>query len=169
VRDELDILDMLTVWTPSGILEEEVVMAGRGPAAKHPSARRRRNVTPGFVQLPASRVGAVPDWPLVEHPDELVRSAELAKWAQLWGLPQATQWERINDFDTVAMYVRLLVHAQLHPEDTKLLGEWRQFAACLGITAKNMRDLRWEVAEPEVEVASVDQVAAMRRRVRVVD
>lgn len=44
-----------------------------GPVPKHPSARARRNASPGMVSLPADgRHGRTPTWPLPPDPQEAV-------------------------------------------------------------------------------------------------
>ena len=98
-------LDTFTVWSLLWVFMP-------GPPPKDPAMRRRRNATPGFKLLPhQGRSGRVPSWPLPAHPDEEVAGRELSKWRELWRLPQAVEWERMRDFGTVAMYVRVFVRA----------------------------------------------------------
>jgi hypothetical protein len=121
-------------------------MAGNGPAPKPAGQRRRRNPSPGFRQLPhEGRVGELPAWP-IDKP----RDAELEVWADLWKLPQAVEWERLEYTRVVARYVRTLVASEMHAADIKLLTEVRQLEDRLGLTPKAMQTLRWETDEPEV-------------------
>lgn len=133
--------------------------------AKHPAQRRRRNPTPGFRQLSCANPNLLtPQWPL-GHPTK----KELEKWAWMWTLPQAVEWERNRDYDTVALYVRMFIkiaHAQ--KIDVRLLCELRALDAKIGISARALRNLRWEIATPEESIALHD-VSDLRRRIRAVD
>lgn len=127
-------------------------MSGSDP--KTPGQRRRRNATPGFKLLPhEGRSGPPPEWPLTPHPDPRLADLEKKKWAELWSLPQAVEWERMRDFGTVALYTRVFVEASLGLADSKLLSEARQLDAKIGVSAKAMRDLHWETDEPEPDEA----------------
>jgi len=143
-----------------------------GPPPKDPSQRRRRNPTPGFKLLPhEGRRGAPPPWPLLVHPDPRLAELEEAKWAELWLLPQAVEWDRMRDYGTVALYVRVFVEASMGMADTKLLAEARQLDTKIGVSPKAMRDLRWETDEPlpEPDPDPEQPVNDLRRRVRAVD
>lgn len=120
-----------------------------GPAAKPNGLRRRRNPTPGFKLLPhEGRTGDPPPWPLPRHPDPVLDGLEARKWEELWTLPQAVEWERMRDFGTVALYVRVYVEAAMPGADEKLLTQVRQLDAKIGISPRAMRDLHWETDEP---------------------
>ena len=119
-----------------------------GPPPKDPSVRRRRNATPGFRQLPAEgRSGPAPDFPL-----SAPTQAELEMWSRLWALPQATEWERIQCEDMVALYVRTFSMATSAGVEgaqlQKLLAEVRQLDSKIGISPSAMQALRWERADP---------------------
>lgn len=132
-----------------------------GPPPKDPSLRRRRNATPGFKLLPhEGRQGPPPKWPLPLHLDMTIRQAEEEKWAELWALPQAVEWERMREYGTVALYVRAFCEASLSGMDSKLLSEVRQLDTKIGLSAKSMRDLRWEIDEPMPEPEPVPEAPA---------
>lgn len=141
-----------------------------GPPPKDPNARRRRNPTPGFKLLPhEGRKGPVPPWPLMAHNREEMRALEEKKWADLWLLPQAVEWERMRCFDDVALYVRVFVEASLPGVDATVVGQLRQLDSKIGVSPQAMRALRWETDEPDdaevVEESEPAVVAPIRRLV----
>lgn len=120
-----------------------------GPAPKHPSQRRRTNSGPAMLQLPASgRPGDPPEWPLSRP-----RAAELKVWAELWALPQAVMWERLQWVRAVARYVRHLLDVEVRNPSTRILAEVRQMEDRLGLTPTAMMKLHWEIAPDEVAEA----------------
>lgn len=97
--------------------------------------------------------------------------AEAAQWQQLWGLPQATEWERLHQERTVALYVRSLVEADQRGAAVALRTLVRQLEDSLGISSAGMRSNRWTVGVPVGE--AVDEAAnegrtGARERFRVV-
>lgn len=127
-------------------------MAGTGPAPKPDHLKRRRSKTPGYRQLPhEGRKGKTPDYPIMQNPDVAMDQMEGHVWEQLWKLPQAVEWERLDYFRIVARYVRTLVAAELPGADSKLLSEARQLEDRLGLTPRAMQTLRWETDEPKEE------------------
>jgi len=122
---------------------------GFSPPPKDPKLRRRRNPTPGFRMLPhEGRSGDPPPWPLPPHPLPEYTKMELQKWADLWTLPQAFEWERMRCFDDVALYVRTFVAASMPAADPKIVTQVRQLDSKIGVSPKAMQDLRWETDEP---------------------
>jgi len=120
-----------------------------GPPPKDPTQRRRRNATPGFEQLdPDGRTAPAPGWPFPPASE-----AEIAKWGELWSLPQAVKWEEQHAEDIVALYVRALI-AVTQDLDAKLMNEVRQLDNKLGISPLAMRNMRWEVAAKKIEEPS---------------
>jgi len=83
---------------------------------------------------------------------------ESTVWEDLWKLPQAVEWERLDYLRTVARYVRTLVAAELPGADSKLLSEARQLEDRLGLTPRAMQTLRWETDEPKEDEDETDQV-----------
>ena len=95
-------------------------MAGMGPAPKPADQRRRRNVKPVAMKLPAGgRVGPVPKFPIplfdsgADSVQRQVRKLEAELWKELWRLPQAVAWEQIGYTREVAQYVRWKVRGEL--------------------------------------------------------
>lgn len=140
-------------------------MAGKGPAPKDPSQRRRRNKTATRALLPAEgRTGETPVWPLPE--DDRIGDAELSLWADLWRLPQAVVWERLGYFREVALYVRHQILAEFGSLDHAK--EARMRSDRLGLTPDSMRRLQWEVVEDEVGERRQEK-ASSRPKLRAVD
>lgn len=118
--------------------------ARSGPAPD-PNALRRDRDAGEWTVLPADgRLGAMPDWPLM---DESVREAEL--WADLWRKPQAIMWERFGQDVEVALYVRRLTEAELMDSRVNLSTLVRQMADSLGLTTPGMRANRWRITADE--------------------
>jgi hypothetical protein len=112
-----------------------------------PSQRRRRNASPGFIQIdPKGHVAEIPEWPLTISPSDELAELEAARWAELWELPQAVEWERMRCYGDVALYVRTWVVASLGA-DAKLLAEVRQLDAKIGVSPKAIQGLRWEIPQ----------------------
>jgi hypothetical protein len=104
----------------------------------------RRNARVGPLVLPAGgRQGDTPDWPL-----ELVSSAELGLWKDLWATPQAVAWERLGFTRVVARYCRFALLAENGNKDA--FAEARQLEDRLGLTPKAMRLLLWTISADEV-------------------
>jgi hypothetical protein len=120
-------------------------------APKPAGQRRRRNATPGFVQIdPVPRTEPAPAWPLNVSAIEAYRDLEQARWEELWELPQAREWERMKCFRSVALYVRLEVICTYDvTNNPKLLTELRQLDNSIGVTPKALQGLRWEIAQPQ--------------------
>lgn len=123
-----------------------------GSPPKPSGQRRRRNATPGFVQIdPSPRTGPIPDWPLEGNAIGAIHEQEQARWEELWRLPQAREWERMQCYRTVALYTRLEVYVALNTYEPKLLTELRQLDMSIGITPKALQGLRWEVPQGDEE------------------
>ena len=89
----------------------------------------------------------------------------MAKWADLWRLPQAIKWEQLHAEDTVALYVRTLIQAVDGELDTKLLAEVRQLDAKLGISPKAMLNIRWTIASRDnLEVIEINAPVADKKK-----
>ncbi|MEU4367539.1 hypothetical protein [Micromonospora chersina] len=76
------------------------------------------------------------------------RKLETSLWKDLWGLPQAVEWERLGWMRDVAQYVRHKVLAELGDLDSAK--EARQWSDRLGLTPLAMLRLRWRIAVDEV-------------------
>lgn len=136
-----------------------------GPQRKTDDAlRRRRTPTPGFRQLPPEgRPGPAPAYPLPGG-----GSIEIVKWEELWQLPQAVEWERIGCYDTVALYVKVW-HELQEDFDPKLLTELRQLDNKIGLSPRALKELGWEIANPDKEEPEVKRPGPERPRVYVPD
>jgi len=76
------------------------------------------------------------------------RRLEAVLWRDLWRLPQAVAWERLEWTRDVAQYVRHKVLGELGElADAK---EARQWSDRLGLSPMSMLRLRWTVAKDEV-------------------
>lgn len=86
-----------------------------------PQAVRRRN-SARITTIPAAgRKGAPPAWPLDVRPTP----AEAKRWKALWARPQAVVWEAMSLEFEVALYCKLILHAE-ETMFTKALSEARQ-------------------------------------------
>lgn len=137
-------------------------------APKPRDQRRRRNATPGFVQVdPSPRTEPAPEWPLDVPAIPLYAEREQERWKELWSLPQAREWERIKCFSSVALYVRLEVLVMYDvTTNPKLLTELRQLDNAIGVTPKAMLGLHWEIpqVQPDDEAQPVATLHSVDRR-----
>jgi hypothetical protein len=99
------------------------------------------------------------------------KALEASLWRELWGLPQAAQWERLGWTRDVAQYVRHKVLAELGDLDSAR--EARQWSDRLGLSPMAMLRLRWEVVTDQVaqqrEAKAAEPKPSPRQRLRVVD
>jgi hypothetical protein len=142
------------------------ITAGRNPVEDR-SQVRRRNKTVGPVELPlAGRPGDPPPWPLRKAADDDVAAAEAAFWADLWALPQATEWAKLSWNRTLARYTRLSVKADLD-EDLERAKECRHLEDRLGLNPLSCLRLRWTVVgvrgDDQGHVEDVPGPPAVRR------
>lgn len=115
----------------------------------------RRNARVGPLKLPAEgRKGEPPQWPLPPSAAtkglaaDVLESAELAMWAEIWATPQAVAWERLGWFRDVAQYVRWKTLGEFG--DLDAAKEARMWSDRLGLNPKAMRTLLWEIVSDEV-------------------
>lgn len=135
-----------------------------GPAPKPEGQRRRRNAAPTTLKLPAEgRSGNVPTWPLLGRAPRL--------WADLWRLPQAAAWERLQMHRLVAKYVqdshdvgelrKLMVRTGEPPAQyASLKSRVDRLEAELGLTPTGLLKNRWEIVADEVAERRDEQAAA---------
>ena len=122
-------------------------MVSGGPRARSGPAptstdRSHKAQAEGWITLPAEgRQGAEPAFPLSAPSDR-----EMALWARLWEMPQATMWETLNQEYEVASYVRLLVRAEKPGSSAIIWGQVKQFAESLGLSVSGMQRNRWTIA-----------------------
>jgi hypothetical protein len=114
-----------------------------------------------WVELPAAgRTGRVPAWPL--HTRASARERRL--WEKLWKLPQALEWERLQQHDVLAMYVRTQVEAEEPGATASLRNAALRLADNLGVTTAGMRANRWRVAPPAQGSQAKSQPTAKKKR-----
>lgn len=119
-------------------------MAGRGPAPKDPSQRRRRNADPvPKTTLPAGDSDELhgPDLPTgIEWPQPT------RQWWETWRRsPQAasftsTDWDFLSD--------TALLHARFWEGDSKAAAELRLRVAKFGATPEDRARLRMQIEDP---------------------
>lgn len=118
----------------------------RSGPARDPNALRRDRPSDkaDWIVLPAAgREGPVPEWPIGPgDPEKVNHPRELVLWAELWGLPQAVEWERLRQERDVALYVRLLALAEAEgPKGTEL----RIRGDDLGVSMAGMAKRLWRL------------------------
>lgn len=129
---------------------------------------RRRNARNGPLVLPSNgRQGEVPKWALDGKPT----AVEAQAWKQLWATPQATAWESLGWFRTVARYCRAMVAAEQPGANAGLLGQVTALEDRLGLTPKAMRLLLWQIggAEQEADEETAPGVLDIRERLKAVE
>ena len=137
-------------------------MAGRGPAPKDPSERRRRNAdpVPTTVLKPSTELCG-PSLPeSVDWPD-----ATLSWWETWRRSPQAATF---TDTDWSFLLDTAMLHMAFWAGDTKAAAELRLRVAKFGATPEDRARLRMEVASPAETEPKVRQrtPAARTRRAR---
>ncbi len=135
--------------------------ARSGPAPD-PNALRRERDQGEWVTLPAEgRTGAPPAWPLPTK--ALARESDL--WTRLWAKPQALMWERFDQAEEVAMYVRRLMAAEKRNAPAASFTAVRQLADSLGLSTPGMRANRWKIASSTAAEGPVEPAVPFRPRV----
>lgn len=142
-----------------------------GPAPDPNALRRSRKDDAGWITLPAEgRTTPAPEWPLEGQSD---REAEL--WERFWRKPVALIWERDQQEEHVALFVRMFAEGEqerARSEDRKTV---KQMFADLYLTSDSMLKARLRigaVAEPEQDETPVTPVvrrSSTRDRLRVVN
>lgn len=117
-------------------------MAGRGPAPKDPSQRRRRNSPPSppaLVEVPGAPVGPelpeTHEWP----------AATLAWWATWRTCPQASTF---TDTDWAFLLDTAVLHAEFWLGNLKVAAELRLRAAKFGATPEDRARLKIAAGDP---------------------
>ncbi|MGR7027321.1 hypothetical protein [Geodermatophilus sp. URMC 62] len=81
-------------------------------------------------------------------------------WAAEWRRPQANEWEKHNEAQAVALFVRLLARAEAPNAPVTLMKYVREFRAELGISADGAARRRWTM--PAAENARPASITAIR-------
>lgn len=119
----------------------------------------------GLQQLPQTREGKTPPWPL----DVPATAEEKKAWRELWKLPQAAMWEQQKTFRMVGRYCRAMVEAEQPEAAPGLHAQVTSMEDRLGLTPKAMRLLLWEIRVDEVAVKRAEKTAeAARDRLKIV-
>jgi hypothetical protein len=120
--------------------------ARSGPAPDPNALRRDRKSDGEWLTLPSEgRVGDVPAWPF-----EQSNARELSLWSSLWSKPVAIIWQRDQQFEYVAMYVRTFVEAEERGASAAYRTLVRQMAGELLLTIPAMLAARVKIAADEV-------------------
>src|SRR4051794_17559471 len=139
-----------------------------GVAPDPDALRRDRPSDPAWTQLtPRPADAPVPEWPLTEP-----TARELELWRREWLRPQATEWEKNDEVQGVALFVRLLAQGEKPNAPVtihKYLREWRHE---LGISANGAAPGRGKMpaagqAAPVTPLRSVQQPRRPSARDRV--
>ncbi|GAA2159333.1 MULTISPECIES: hypothetical protein [Actinomycetes] len=118
----------------------------------------------GIQQLPASREGKTPPWPL----DIEATPQEKKAWRELWKLPQAAMWEQQRSYRMVGRYCRAMVEAEQPEASAGLHAQVTAMEDRLGLTPKAMRLLLWEIKVDEVAAKRSERTAEdARKRMRI--
>lgn len=126
--------------------------ARSGPPPDPGALRRDRKDDAGWVVLPLTgRPGDPPEWPLPEQTDR-----EVHHWARLWKLPQATEWERLELFVEVALYVRRLCECELPGANAALGNHVIRLSEALGLTTAGLRVNRWHIGTSRSATATAE-------------
>ena len=115
--------------------------ARSGPPPDPDAIRRDRGTDQAWLTLPASRPGDPPPWPLSES-----TKREDALWAQLWAMPQATQWETLKLTDEVALYVRTFCEAAQPEANSNTRTLVLRLREGLGLSTAGLARNRWRIA-----------------------
>lgn len=114
-------------------------MAGRGPAPKDPSKRRRRNADP----IKATTVTADGQVRGPELPDDVDWPDRTRAWWKTWRTSPQSQTFTESDWDF--LLDTALLHAQLWQGDAKAATELRLRVAKFGATPEDRARLRMQV------------------------
>ncbi|MDX3868014.1 phage terminase small subunit [Streptomyces europaeiscabiei] len=120
----------------------------RDPSKPHSRAHRGQGRGSGLVNLPAGGcTEPVPDLP----PGRDWSDAERARWEELWGSPQATQWDE-SARGTVAVLVVYESAILAGKASAWQAQEARHAGEALGLTPRALAALGWRIVdEPEPE------------------
>lgn len=117
-------------------------MAGRGPAPKDPSARRRRNLPNELAMVSADGQNHGPDLPEgIDWPDAT------RDWWETWR--KAPQAKLFTDTDWSFLLDTAVLHMEFWDGDRSVAAELRLRAAKFGATPEDRARLKLAVGEPE--------------------
>src|SRR4051794_24756945 len=117
------------------------------PAApKHPSARARRNKTPGARTLSAARDPKGPALPK-RASAEAWNPMTVAWWKDIWSSPMSNEYDESDKHGLFVLAV--LVDRFWATGDPQLAGEIRLQRQCFGLSPIDRRRLSWEIDRGE--------------------
>src|SRR5206468_8378591 len=92
--------------------------------------------------VPRDPAAAIPEFPL-DAPTE----RDLHWWRDVWAKPQAVEWERRDEYVTVAMYCRVLAQAERPNAPVTIHRPLKQLRDELGLSVDGLRRRRWILPE----------------------
>jgi hypothetical protein len=117
-------------------------MAGRGPAPKDPSERRRRNATEPLTVVEADDTLRGPELPdVIDWPDAT------REWWETWR--RAPQAQTFTDTDWSFLLDTAVLHMEFWDGDRSVAAELRLRAAKFGATPEDRARLKIAVGEPK--------------------
>ena len=110
------------------------------PTAPDPNALRRdRKDDPAWTRLtPRDPEAVLPPFPLA-HPTP----RDLHWWSAVWAMPQANEWEKAEEEQAVALYVRLLARSEEPAAPITAMRPLMQLREELGLSVTGRRRRRW--------------------------
>lgn len=142
-------------------------MAGRGPAPKDPSQRRRRNPQPAETVVVSDGEPVGPELPeSVDWPDATL------DWWDTWR--RSAQAREFTDTDWSFLLDTAFLHMKFWDGNTQVAAELRLRAAKFGATPEDRARLRLSIKPPEPTQGSTGQAkkktpAVRTRRKRVLE
>jgi hypothetical protein len=119
-----------------------MAVAGRGPAPKDPSTRRRRNADP----VPTTVVVADGQLRGPDLPDGYDWPAQTRRWWETWR--SSPQSQALTETDWDFLLDTALLHAELWAGNGSVAAELRLRVAKFGATPEDRARLRMQVTEP---------------------
>lgn len=132
-------------------------MAGRGPAPKDPSERRRRNTDGDVEVINADGKARGPELPaLIDWPDAT------RDWWETWR--RSAQAGTFTDTDWSFLLDTAVLHMEFWDGDHSVAAELRLRAAKFGATPEDRARLKIAIGEPKKAAPSRERTPASRTR-----
>ena len=132
--------------------------ARSGPPPDPDAIRRDRGTDQQWKTLPTKREGDPPAWPLTES-----TKREDVLWARLWTTPQATEWERLDLTDEVALYVRAFCEASQQDAKADVRTLVLRLREGLGLSTAGLARNRWRIAASDAPTTEATKTDDRRR------
>lgn len=133
----------------------------RSGPAPDPTATRHGAKGREWIDLPDRRDAPAPEWPATMKGKATAQEAE--KWAEVWRLPQATEWDRLNLVAQVAVYVRTWCRASADDASAAILAHTRALETDLGLNVAGMHSNGWRRRGPGPTNADPKPTAGRQR------